>query len=67
MQIRSTSLGRYWLPRKKEAAALYFCFLLVLDTFMAEEIAEFEIGKRHLANIMGADPDTFSQEDINVS
>jgi small subunit ribosomal protein S9 len=35
------------------------------NTFMNEEIAEFEIVKRHLANIMGADPDTLYQEDIN--
>ena len=33
---------------------------------MQEEIAEFEIGKRHLANIMGQDPDMFQQEDIDV-
>lgn len=33
---------------------------------MAEEIAEFEIGKRHLANMMGADPDAFTQEDVDV-
>ena len=36
------------------------------DTFMDEETAEFEIGKRHLATIMGADPDLFTQEDIDV-
>ena len=33
---------------------------------MANEIAEYEIGKRHLANIMGEDPDSFRQEDIDV-
>jgi len=27
---------------------------------------EYEIGKRHLANMMGEDPDTFTQEDIDV-
>lgn len=37
-----------------------------LDAFMDEEIAEFEIGKRHLATIMGADPDMFTQDDIDV-
>lgn len=37
------------------------------DKFMAEEIAEYEIGKRHVANIMGLDPETISQEDIDVS
>ena len=33
--------------------------------FMTEETAEFEIGKRHLAVIMGEDPDTFSQDDVD--
>ncbi len=33
---------------------------------MSKEIAEYEIGKRHLANIMGVDPDNFTQEDIDV-
>ena len=33
---------------------------------MSEEIAEYEIGKRHIANIMGLDPETISQEDIDV-
>ena len=31
------------------------------------EIDEFNLGKRHLANIMGQDPDLFEQEDIDVS
>lgn len=33
------------------------------DTFMSEQIAEYEIGRRHLANIMGEDPETFTDED----
>lgn len=33
------------------------------DAFMAEQIAEYEIGRRHLANIMGEDPETFTDED----
>lgn len=37
------------------------------DKFMDEEIAEFEIGKRHLANIMSLDADAMTQEDIDVS
>merc|ERR1712179_194312 len=35
------------------------------NEFMKEQIAEFEIGKRHLANMMGEDPETFTQEDID--
>ena len=38
----------------------------LVDKFMNEEIAEYEIGKRHLANIMGEDVDNFHQEDIDV-
>ncbi|MPC11419.1 28S ribosomal protein S9, mitochondrial [Portunus trituberculatus] len=36
------------------------------DKFMVEQVAEYEIGRRHLANMMGEDPETFTQEDINV-
>lgn len=34
--------------------------------FMAEKNFEYQIGKRHLANMMGEDPETFTQEDIDV-
>lgn len=37
------------------------------DEFMKTQDLEFQIGKRHLANMMGADAETFTQEDINVS
>lgn len=33
---------------------------------MKKEIVEYEIGKRHLANMMGKDPEYFTQVDINV-
>lgn len=35
--------------------------------FMAEKTYEYQIGKRHLANMMGEDPETFTQEDIDVN
>ncbi|GAB1863079.1 28S ribosomal protein S9, mitochondrial [Camponotus japonicus] len=35
------------------------------DEFMKKEIAEYQIGKRHLANMMGEDPDCFTQADID--
>ncbi|XP_023166176.2 28S ribosomal protein S9, mitochondrial [Drosophila hydei] len=35
------------------------------DEFMKTQDLEFQIGKRHLANMMGADAETFTQEDIN--
>lgn len=35
------------------------------DEFMAAKRHEFAIGKRHLANMMGENPETFTQEDID--
>lgn len=36
------------------------------DEFMETQRHEFEIGKRHLANMMGQNPETFTQEDVDV-
>lgn len=36
------------------------------DEFMKTQKYEFQIGKRHLANMMGEDPETFTQDDIDV-
>jgi small subunit ribosomal protein S9 len=33
---------------------------------MDQQIHEYKIGKRHLANMMGVDPETFTQKDIDV-
>lgn len=33
---------------------------------MQKEIMEYKIGKRHLANMMGEDPDRFNQADVDV-
>uniref|UniRef100_A0AAF6YPR5 Small ribosomal subunit protein uS9m n=1 Tax=Bos taurus TaxID=9913 RepID=A0AAF6YPR5_BOVIN len=35
--------------------------------FIKKQIEEFNIGKRHLANMMGEDPETFTQEDVDAS
>ncbi|XP_041834575.1 28S ribosomal protein S9, mitochondrial [Melanotaenia boesemani] len=35
--------------------------------FIQKQIEEFDIGKRHLANMMGEDPENFTQEDIDRS
>lgn len=37
------------------------------DEFMRIQEDEYRIGKRHLANMMGEDPETFTQDDVNVS
>ena len=41
--------------------------IYVSATFMEKEVDEYQIGKRHLAMIIGADPDHFRQDDIDVS
>jgi hypothetical protein len=41
------------------------CF--ILDEFLKEQLLQFNVGKRHLANMMGEDPETFTQEDVDVS
>lgn len=35
------------------------------DIFIAKERSEFELGKKHLANMMGMDYDAMSQEDVD--
>lgn len=37
------------------------------DEFMKQQLNEYHIGKRHLANMMGKDPEIFTQEDVDVS
>jgi small subunit ribosomal protein S9 len=34
---------------------------------MKAQLQEYNIGKRHLANMMGRDPEFFTQEDVDVS
>jgi len=36
------------------------------DEFMKTENLEYQIGKRHLANMMGEDPEMFTQNDVDV-
>ena len=40
-----------------------FCFA---EAMLAEHEAEFELGRRYLANMMGANPENFTQEEIDV-
>ncbi|XP_060089775.1 small ribosomal subunit protein uS9m [Heteronotia binoei] len=35
------------------------------EAFIKKQTEEFNLGKRHLANMMGEDPETFTQEDID--
>ncbi|XP_057686154.1 28S ribosomal protein S9, mitochondrial [Corythoichthys intestinalis] len=50
--------------RKNLAAAPPEKFTL---EFIEKQVEEFNIGKRHLANMMGEDPENFTQEDIDRS
>lgn len=34
--------------------------------FIQQQREEFRLGRRHLANMMGEDPESFSQEDVDV-
>lgn len=36
------------------------------EEYIKKQIDQFNIGKRHLANMMGEDPETLTQEDIDV-
>ncbi|KAM3585713.1 uncharacterized protein V6R79_025210 [Siganus canaliculatus] len=52
------------LNRKNLAAAGPEKFTM---EFIQKQVEEFNVGKRHLANMMGEDPENFSQEDIDRS
>ncbi|XP_007532005.1 small ribosomal subunit protein uS9m [Erinaceus europaeus] len=59
LRLRHTSA----VPKKKNAASLRR-EAYTMD-FIKKQIEEFNLGKRHLANMMGEDPETFTQEDID--
>ncbi|XP_003794367.1 28S ribosomal protein S9, mitochondrial [Otolemur garnettii] len=48
--------------KKKVAALRHETYT---EDFIKKQIEEFNIGKRHLANMMGEDPEKFTQEDID--
>ncbi|XP_072749819.1 small ribosomal subunit protein uS9m-like [Anoplolepis gracilipes] len=56
-------------PAKKisKAMLMYLQRAKEHDEFMKKEITEYEVGKRHLANMMGEDPNFFTQADIDKS
>ncbi|XP_017765482.1 PREDICTED: 28S ribosomal protein S9, mitochondrial isoform X2 [Eufriesea mexicana] len=62
--ISSTSTNE---PEKRmsKAMKLYFQRFVDYNKSMNEEIAKYNIGKRHLANIMGKDVNNFTERDIN--
>ncbi|XP_011368436.1 28S ribosomal protein S9, mitochondrial isoform X2 [Pteropus vampyrus] len=59
LRLRHTTV----VTTKKNVAALRR--EMYTADFIKKQIEEFNIGKRHLANMMGEDPETFTQEDID--
>ncbi|XP_044731666.1 28S ribosomal protein S9, mitochondrial [Chrysoperla carnea] len=55
------------VPQKKTSKAMkaYLERAKEHDEFMQQQNTEYQIGKRHLANMMGEDPETFTQDDID--
>lgn len=49
-----------------KAAKAYLERAQKYDEMMTEAKAEYRVGMRHLANMMGENPDTFTQADANV-
>ena len=46
---------------------MYLCFVeAVTDPEIKKEIAAYYEGKRRLAVMMGCDPDTFTEKDVDV-
>ncbi|XP_011870547.1 PREDICTED: 28S ribosomal protein S9, mitochondrial [Vollenhovia emeryi] len=56
-------------PEKKTSKAMrmYLQRAKEHDEFMKKEVVEYQIGKRHLANMMGEDPECFTQADVDRS
>jgi len=56
-------------PRKEisKAMQVYLQRAKEHDEFMEAQTKEFQIGKRHLANMMGADPEHFTQADVDAA
>ena len=50
----TSSAMKYYLEKKRE-----------YDAFISKERSEFELGKKHLANMMGMDYDVMTQEDVD--
>ncbi|VDN29595.1 unnamed protein product [Gongylonema pulchrum] len=60
-----SELPRYRKKIVSRALEVYLNDIRAHNKMMARERAEFELGKRHLANIMGLDANNITQEDID--
>lgn len=63
----TVSTGPVFLQKEKTSRAMkvYLERAQEHEDFMKQQKHEFEVGKRHLANMMGEDPETFTQDDID--
>lgn len=63
----TVSTGPVFLQKEKTSRAMkvYLERAQEHEEFMKQQKHEFEVGKRHLANMMGEDPETFTQDDID--
>ncbi|XP_015122603.1 28S ribosomal protein S9, mitochondrial [Diachasma alloeum] len=61
--------GEPQLRQKKISKAMmaYIQRAREYEDFMQKESKEYEIGKRHLANMMGQPAETFTQDDVNAA
>lgn len=59
--------GPVFLQKEKTSRAMkvYLERAREHEDFMKQQQHEFEVGKRHLANMMGEDPENFTQQDID--
>ncbi|XKL62472.1 hypothetical protein PGB90_002305 [Kerria lacca] len=55
------------IDKSNKAMKIYLEKVTQYHKFMVEQRTDFEIGKRHLANMMGRDPENFTQEEIDES
>lgn len=63
----TVTAGPIFLQKEKTSRAMkvYLERAREHEDFMKQQQHEFEIGKRHLANMMGEDPENFSQTQID--
>ncbi|KOX73970.1 Transient receptor potential channel pyrexia, partial [Melipona quadrifasciata] len=64
-QIISNKPDKFSEKKINKAMKVYLERSREYKQFMEKQIAEYNIGKRHLAKIMGEDPDNFTEADID--
>lgn len=66
-EVNTTSDGAQPQKTISKAMKSYLARAKEYEEFMKTQRHEYQLGKRHLANMMGEDPETFTQEDVDVS